>query len=110
MNEELAWAAGFFDGEGSVFRATNVKHYKCGYQVQASVSQSGDRELLDRFQRAVGVGSVYGPFRSSVKGKIIKPRYRWVATGMNVQKTLDLLWPWLGSIKKSQASRVLGKE
>lgn len=45
--EDLAWAAGFFEGEGSIHRNGNGGSYKI------SVTQC-DKDLLERFQQIVG--------------------------------------------------------
>ena len=55
--EELAWAAGFFDGEGC-FCFSEAGQYVC-----VSITQT-EREPLDRFERAVGLGKVNGPYGS----------------------------------------------
>jgi hypothetical protein len=53
--EELAWAAGFFDGEGS-FSWTMPAAF--GWAV---INQT-NRASLERFKRAVaGLGKIYGP-------------------------------------------------
>lgn len=52
--EELAWSAGFFDGEGWVGISGRGKQL-CLRVVQV------DRMVLDRFAAAVGIGRVTGP-------------------------------------------------
>ena len=64
---ELAWAAGLFDGEGTISLVTHRKKRKTKTyeykQVHVLVSQSGSPEVLERFQRAVGgLGKIYGPY------------------------------------------------
>ena len=49
--EELAWAAGFFDGEGSTILTTKTDK-RLG-QLSLSVAQSADPETLYRFRDAV---------------------------------------------------------
>src|SRR5260221_10051361 len=87
---ELAWAAGFFDGEGSTFARS--ERARPGYRrFVMSVPQSGaDRppEVLVRFQRAVALG-VIGP-------RDIDGIYRWRASGSDAHKATLLLWPNLG--------------
>ena len=53
--EELAWAAGFFDGEGC-FSYTEKARYGVATITQADIRP------LDRFKTAVRVGNVYGPY------------------------------------------------
>jgi hypothetical protein len=102
MNEELAWAAGFFDGEGSttVCRVSQTRAYP-----RVGVGQI-DRDVLDRFADAVGVGKVYGPY-SSKGGKQI-----WSYAATSVDTTIEVfsrLWPHLSSIKKQQALRAFAE-
>lgn len=53
--EALAWAAGFFDGEGNTSLSNRG-------QLTLQIGQSGDTELLDRFRITVGEGVVRGPY------------------------------------------------
>jgi len=97
---ELAWAAGFFDGEGWAGKS------KRG--IQARVNQadiSGVPEVLTRLQRALGgLGNVGGP---DVKPDR-RPLYRWtVSSRSDVGLLLDLLKPWLGSVKLLQLSQAV---
>ena len=53
---EVAWAAGFFDGEGWVGGGRTG-----GRSIRVSITQT-DRFVLDRFRNAVDAGTVHGPF------------------------------------------------
>jgi hypothetical protein len=100
--EELAWAAGFWDGEG----CTSI--HKQGNNATASVHQVDDEvESLYRFHNAVlGVGKIYGPYQAK-KGNH-QPYFSWhVSGGSKVQAVIAMLWPFLGNIKKEQAANVL---
>lgn len=94
MNEtELAWAAGFYDGEGNVCWR---KHQRGGYNL--SISQK-DREVLDRFARAVTLGRV------TTQGKNGWQFYCGNRAG--IIAIFRLLWPYLGTTKKVQAVKAL---
>lgn len=102
VDTELAWAAGFFDGEGCTMvqrRAGRV------ISIKIVIGQQHDEVLL-RFQKAVGVGNVVYP-------KSLKPDGRTRAIHLNicgkekVLHTLKLIWPYLGSVKREQANRKL---
>lgn len=99
--DELAWAAGFFDGEGSTFARTD--RARPGYRrLVTSVPQAGaDRppEVLVRFQRAVAVGTI-GP-------RDVDGVYCWRTSGSDAQATIALLWPYLGTVKRRQARSAL---
>ena len=101
--EELAWAAGFFDGEGS-FSWTEAAAFGCAVINQTS------REPLERFQRAVaGLGKIYGPYEPRHKDRWArKPQWAFRAHRReHVQAIALLLWFKLGSSKKQQALAVL---
>lgn len=57
---ELAWAAGFFDGEGCCRPRSEQRK---GRGAISFVIAQTDRQVLDRFKRAVGVGRIYGPYK-----------------------------------------------
>ena len=106
MNQlERAWAAGLFDGEGSFycFHARNGNYYP-----QVSVGQA-HREVLDRFQEAVGVGKVYGPYQPGSRlGTKIWWQYH--AHGFDkVTHVLDVLRPYLSSVKVAQGEQAITK-
>lgn len=104
--EALAWAAGFFDGEGHTGTGA-VGQRKDGSSWRnpiMTVSQTHP-EVLERFADAVGVGKI----------RIARPArgreqqvWVWNVTGLEkVQYVTALLWPWLGSVKREQASAAL---
>jgi len=108
--EELAWAAGFYDGEGHTrVRLVPLDASRRGnQQVQLGVviNQASSPELLERFKRAVGVGAVNGPYKKGLPHH--KPQYVYSTQSFeSVQHCICCMWPWLGSAKRNQALRVL---
>jgi hypothetical protein len=103
--EELAWAAGFFDGEGC-FSWTDKSRWGCAVIAQTN------RESLGRFQEAVGgIGKIYGPYSPSRDGGWSR-RPQWsfrVHRREHVQAVAAMLWFKLGPIKRAQAMKVLAK-
>jgi hypothetical protein len=93
---ELAWAAGFFDGEGW---AAKRKPRGVGAQINQA-DNDGVQSALTRFQDALGgLGRIGGPVRKPDR----KDLYRWVVSSNgDVQLLLDLLKPWLGPVKLLQ--------
>jgi hypothetical protein len=91
-NAELAWAAGFFDGEGGT--------YTSGTNLELVLAQIEPLPLL-RFAQAVGAGTINGPIpRKRPENDV----YRYSVTGLsNIQFVLSQLWPWLGPVKRAQA-------
>jgi hypothetical protein len=100
--EELAWAAGFFDGEGC-FSYTERARYGV-----ATIGQT-DIRALERFRDAVGVGKIYGPYDYRYLGRMSKrPWWNYRAHRReHVQAITAMLWFKLGPIKREQALGVL---
>lgn len=98
--EGIAWAAGFFDGEGC------FSYIQRSRFVIASVAQV-DRETLDRFHEVVRVGSVKGPYppREGTYNK--SPQFRFQAYGENAVVIAETLWPFLGGAKRNKGASVL---
>ena len=99
---ELAWAAGFFEGEGcvSIVRTTFGR-------ITLVLTQAGDPWTLGRFRNAVGGrGRVRGPYLSP--GHL--PAWRWRITARaDVIAVMECLRPYLGpksdKLKKFDATR-----
>ena len=102
---ELAWAAGFFDGEGSVgtyFCDRRHKMYggKPQKNIIMSVSQKDIRPLL-RFQEAIGFGEIR-------ERKLVNKASEWRVQRFElVQQTCCLLWNWLSEPKREQIEQAL---
>lgn len=97
MSTELAWAAGFFDGEGTFYRRSR----RSRKEFNIEVSQR-DRRVLDRFNEAVGHGKV---INRNGRGAT-KPHFMWVCYRReDVYSTVNKLWPYLGEVKKEQIIR-----
>jgi hypothetical protein len=100
-----AWAAGFFDGEGSVGVGGSGFARPAYRQPSMEIPQSsanGVPDSLVRFQVEVGVGSITGP-HSPRNPWARLPSYRWEVGGhRKVEMVAGLLWPWLGSVKRLQ--------
>ena len=99
--EELAWAAGFFDGEGSTSFARNK--LKTRKYPRLDIDQT-DPEVLERFKNAVGnIGKVVGPYPTNKK-----PKWKYVVYGIaECQTVICFLWQWLSNLKKQQYIKVL---
>jgi hypothetical protein len=86
MSEQIAWAAGFFEGEGGVYVGART--------VKLCVVQA-DREPLERF-RAVfgGQGNILSK-RPNPPGKKTMYAY-YVQRRRQVEVMVEQMWPWLG--------------
>jgi hypothetical protein len=103
--EDLAWLAGFWDGEGcvSALNTENAKNYPV-----LSISQAGDegKELCYRVAQIAGVrASISGPHRGRPGNK---PAWKVRISGHErVQAVMAACWPWLSRTKREQAALVL---
>jgi hypothetical protein len=103
---ELAWAAGFFDGDGWA-ALVREKQRRTG-QPKAQINQgslTGVPEVLLRFRDAVGVGRVAGPKVEDGR----EPLYRWVASSRgDVTRVGSAIGPWLSDQKRDQFAAAVG--
>jgi hypothetical protein len=100
--ERLAWAGGFFDGEGSTFARSTAA--RPGYrQLNVAVPQSGGfvvPEVLARFDEALpGLGHISRPSGGM---------FYWRSTDYTRSRTtIEILRPWIGKVKREQAKAAL---
>ena len=99
-SHDLAWAAGFFDGEGWANRQRRGVNSRIN---QASLD--GFPEVLTKFQRIVGVGRIHGPVIAEGR----QPLYYWDATSRpHLLQVVDRIAPWLCPVKRAEFERTLG--
>jgi hypothetical protein len=100
---QLAWAAGFFDGEGCTFLG---HHGRQGLATPCVEVNQVHPEVLHRFRAAVGnLGSV----RLRPDKHKRRPNSMWSFYTRNwrsTQSVLTLLWPFLDTVKRTQAADV----
>lgn len=110
--EELAWAAGFFDGEGC-FRLHTKGGTEGRYYAQTTINQIHP-EVLERFQKAVlGLGKIHGPDQpcgTKMDGSPKSPLWNYRCTNFEgTQAIYAMLSPFLGSVKREQGRKVLSQ-
>lgn len=105
MSESLAWAAGFFEGEGCFtkdkrYRKLNGKH---SVYPKASISQKGlnGKLLLEKFKAIIGFGSIYYEVRSDMW------RYNIPAKLTEFMIFYLLLEPWLSPRRCIKAQEII---
>lgn len=97
---ELAWAAGFYDGEG----CTSTTRVKGDFRyLNLQVTQS-ELAPLERFAEAVGIDKIYGPYHTKRK-----PHWRVQATNKEALRVIELLYPYLSTPKRQQFHEALAK-
>lgn len=102
---ELAWAAGFFDGEGNTYilkgKNKHNKEYR-GVKVQV---RNTNLEALERFKKAVGdIGTLHGPYQQKANTEY-KEFWSFAAASFeSAQAVISMLWKFLSTEKKEQYS------
>lgn len=94
---ELAWAAGFFDGEGCTYLSHGGAGGRKRYP-RLSIGQN-HREPLDRFAAAVGGGNVCGPDKNG--------EFKWTLGGAKAAAAMAAIRPHLCSAKTEQYEAAL---
>ena len=102
MSTEAAWAAGFYDGEGS----TSV--WRSHTTVTTMTISQVDRRSLDRFLAVVGEGRVNGPYEVHSHPER-QPIFYWKATGARAHRAMRIIWPYLGTVKREQYEDVVAE-
>lgn len=96
--EDLAWAAGIYEGEGSL--------YVCRRTMLMSVKMT-DLDVLQRLRDVMGFGVVYGPY-TLLNFPQRKPTYAWqVGNFEGMQAACAFFWPWLGMRRRAKIVEVL---
>lgn len=100
---EIAWAAGLFEGEGTV-ALVRGKPPKQWVNLRMQV-WSTDLDVLEKFQRIVG-GKIYGPY--APKGLGTKPIWTWLLQSVEECKSVARSFlPWLGSRRTGDVGNAL---
>jgi hypothetical protein len=99
-DEEIAWAAGLFEGEGTITLSGDTLYVRLG---------NTDGEVVRQFADAVGVGSVYGPY-PPYPGQSHRKKLLWVSLareedGLDV---LAMMWQWLSARRRNRAREITG--
>ena len=97
--EELAWAAGFFDGEGCFLSSIQISHNSPYRNINANLAQK-ERAVLLRFRNIVGFGNIGKPNKNNAS-------YWYCQNFEEVQAVGALLWFSLSSPKRKQFTKTI---
>ncbi len=98
--EEIAWAAGLFEGEGCI---TDVNG-----RFTIAVNNTDDW-VIERLFDVLDRGRTYGPYRNSeADGHIRKPFWVWTAAEEEAFDVLQILAPWLSPRRLERAYQLSG--
>ena len=104
-NEDVAYIAGLFDGEGSIYYAKRKekkkKHKGKGYRISNSLRLSMEITMTDQsvllwVHEVLGVGTVNRKPRKGLRkdGTKYLMQYKWRCTFRDAYKVCRLIWPW----------------
>ena len=104
-NEDIAYIAGLFDGEGSIYYAKRKekkkKHKGKGYRYSMSQRISMEITMTDEMvirwvHEVLGVGTVNKKPRKGYRkdGTKYLMQYKWRCTFRDAYKVCRLIWPW----------------
>ena len=82
---DLAWAGGFFEGEGSV-----TMH---GTRFAAEI-RNNNADALARFRSCVEAGRIYGPYTDPSR-RSLKPFWVWLSHDGEAIHVMSSVAPWL---------------
>ena len=94
----IEWAAGLFEGEGSVSKRKNQ------FGAQMSL-QMTDKDVVELFRNVVGVGNIY---ECCVQKPHHKPSWKWQCGAKDdVRYVLGKFLPYLGQRRAYKALNIL---
>lgn len=94
--EQIAWAAGLFEGEGSICVKRDARTERVYMRLVMSTT---DRDVMERFAEVVACGNVTGPTWHTMSKK---PIWRWcVSIEEEVRRLADLFSPFLGKRRRT---------
>lgn len=103
----FAWAAGLFEGEGSLDIKKSDTH---GYHYEYLRLQltSTDYDVLLRFKTLVGVGGINGPYRDFRKKRLgKKPHWKWQVSGVKALHLVQKLKLYFGKRRTQKLKQLL---
>lgn len=104
--EDLAWAAGLFEGEGCI----HVSVRKSGTHVLRLALSMTDADVVNRLGTIMQLGHVNEVAKHATWQDHWKTQYRWtVDRADHIQAVLAMFWPWLGERRKEKAREALAE-
>lgn len=99
---DIAWLAGLFEGEGSMYIAKNG-----GTRLAIGMT---DRDVIERVNALVPCTQIQVVHPKPVRPEYSQPktRYNWrISDPVKVREVLELLLPWFGRRRSARAQEVL---
>lgn len=102
MDPETAWAAGLFEGEGTLTGWHGPARPNKQWYMKIEMC---DLDVIQRFHRWAGCGAVYNGYDR--RKETYSPTYLWkIGARKDIERIMDLLYPWLCSRRKAKIDEV----
>lgn len=105
---EIAWAAGVFEGEGSIIHSVQKTGNRGNRSTRRALTvKMCDLDVLQRMKRVTGAGNITGPtIRNAERGW--RPQWAWQVTRWDdVQRVLTAFLPYLCERRTAKAVELL---
>jgi hypothetical protein len=104
--DEFAWAVGLFEGEGCIYVGTSRSKYSASKVVHLKLG-STDKDVVDRFHKAVAVGRLY-EIRKFALDSSRKDLHTWECrVRTDSIALLEKMLPYLGNRRREKALEAL---
>jgi len=104
---DIAWAAGLFEGEGTIYFSNSISKYRLGLKMT-------DEDVMEKFFNIVKLGNLYGPYTPKDKklnGENRKDFWLWQCwKPSDVHVILKLLLPYFGKRRAEKTIEALSYE
>ena len=101
--EDIAWMAGFFEGEGTIYVTGGNNPHGTPYpRLKASIAQN-DKRPLEKIKELLGYGTLNGPYRVKLS---TTGHYQLSFGDKQTLRFIELLRPYLMA-KGEQADRAI---
>jgi hypothetical protein len=105
--DQIGWAAGLFEGEGSIYIDRADERRNGGRLGIALSLASTDEDVIRHFHDCIGSGRVFGPYTSA---KSTKPYWMWkLRNAEKVAEVAATLYPLLSRRRREQIDLALGE-
>lgn len=101
---DAAWAAGLFDGEGSIgMQSEKRSRLRCELGMN-------DQDMVERFYRIVGVGKIFMKKSTSRVSGTTNPHWCWIAyRDYEIEQVFLIIGPYLSSRRKGRFEELILK-
>lgn len=104
---ELAWLAGWMEGEGTFYGAYVKTRKDYWYHRVTLRAVSTDKDTIEKAHRITGVGRIYGPY---MYGTNKQENWQWaVCKRVDAETLMHILRPHMSSRRQVQIDEALRK-